>query len=212
MGGMRIAITGASGLIGTALGAVVRAGAWEGGGHTLLPLVRRSAMPAEVAWDPVAGTVDTDALEGVDAVVHLAGESVAGGRWTVAGRERILRSRMDGTRTIAKAFAGLRRKPAVLVSASARDTLCRRPAPGGSGEPVPTCSALGATGLPKGATPPEDSTTITTPASAPRRSACPRSSASPAPPPCPPATRDAPPPTPSARPRSPARPGSPPRW
>ncbi len=119
MSGMRIAVTGASGLIGTALSAFLCASSWRGGGHTVVPLVRRSAKPGEVAWDPVAGTVETDALDGVDAVVHLAGENVAGGRWTAARRERILRSRTDGTRTIATALALLRRKPTVLVSASA---------------------------------------------------------------------------------------------
>jgi uncharacterized protein (TIGR01777 family) len=79
------------------------------------------AVPAageEYRWDPAAGTVDPAALEGLDEVVHLAGETVSG-RWTDAKKERILRSRVDGTRTLSEALAGLERRPRVLVQASA---------------------------------------------------------------------------------------------
>lgn len=111
---MRVAISGASGLIGRQLGAFLTTG-----GHEVLRLVRREAGPGEVRWDPARGTVDAAALEGVDAVVHLAGESVAGGRWTAARKKEILESRRAGTDALARALAGLDRKPKVFVSASA---------------------------------------------------------------------------------------------
>lgn len=76
------------------------------------------AGPDEYRWDPSAGDVEPAALEGLDAVVHLAGETVAG-RWTDDKKERILRSRVDGTRTLSEALAGLERPPRVLVTASA---------------------------------------------------------------------------------------------
>lgn len=110
---MRIAVTGASGLVGSALVAGARAA-----GHDTVALVRRAALsPSEVQWDPEAGTVDLDALAGVDAIVHLAGETI-GARWTRARRERVLRSRVDGTRTIAEAVGQLDPSPA-LICASA---------------------------------------------------------------------------------------------
>jgi uncharacterized protein (TIGR01777 family) len=112
----RIAVTGATGLVGRALTAFLTTG-----GHTVLRLVRREARPGadEVSWDPRAGSVDAAALEGVDAVVHLAGESIAGGRWTDEKKRRIRESRTAGTRLIAEALAGLDSPPQVLVSASA---------------------------------------------------------------------------------------------
>ncbi len=113
---MRIAITGASGLVGRALGERLASE-----GHTVLRLVRRDATDAdtEVAWDPTGGSVDQSGLEGLDAFVHLAGESVAGGRWTEARKARIRDSRVLGTRTITEALAQLQSPPSVLVSASA---------------------------------------------------------------------------------------------
>jgi uncharacterized protein (TIGR01777 family) len=80
--------------------------------------VRRRPGPGEIAWDPARGELDAAALEGVDAVVHLAGESV-GRRWTRARKQRIVDSRVGGTRLIARACASLARPPRVLVSASA---------------------------------------------------------------------------------------------
>jgi uncharacterized protein (TIGR01777 family) len=80
--------------------------------------VRRAVTaPDEVRWDPAAGTVDLDALAGVDAVVHLAGAGVGDQRWSPAYKQEILRSRVDGTRTIATACASL--SPTVLLSSSA---------------------------------------------------------------------------------------------
>lgn len=111
---MEIAITGASGFIGTAL---VRS--LEADGHTVIPVVRRASAGRAIRWDPAAGTIDAAALEGLDAVVHLAGEGIASGRWTEAQRARIRDSRSQGTRVLATALAGLEGPPPVLVSGSA---------------------------------------------------------------------------------------------
>ncbi len=110
-----VAITGASGLVGTALTKHLKAA-----GAEVRPFVRGAASGAAgaIAWDPARGEIDTAALEGVDAVVNLAGESVVG-LWTEAKKQRIRESRVSSTALVAKAMAGLRRRPAVLVSASA---------------------------------------------------------------------------------------------
>lgn len=104
---MRITITGATGLIGSAL-----ARALEARGDQVTRMVRGRH------WDPAAGSVDARSLEGQDAVVHLAGESIAA-LWTRGRKRRILDSRVTGTTLIATSLAGLKRPPAVLVSASA---------------------------------------------------------------------------------------------
>jgi uncharacterized protein (TIGR01777 family) len=111
MADRRVAITGATGLIGGALGAHLREQGWTVQG------ISRSGDEA-IRWDPAAGELDGAALEGVDAVVHLAGENVAG-RWSEAKKKRILQSRVQGTTLIARTLAGLRQPPSVLVSASA---------------------------------------------------------------------------------------------
>ena len=113
---MDVAVTGSSGLIGSAL---VRS--LEADGHTVVPVVRRPARPGErvVAWDPAAGTIDAAALEGLDAVVHLAGEGIAEKRWSAEQKRRILDSRTHGTVLLAGALAGLERPPGVLLSGSA---------------------------------------------------------------------------------------------
>ncbi len=109
----RIAVTGASGLIGTAL-----VGYLKSQGHTVQRLVRRAAVSSEeITWDPIAGTVDLEALAGVDAVIHLAGAGVSDKRWTKKYKSEILNSRLLGTTTIAKAVAVV--KPQVFISASA---------------------------------------------------------------------------------------------
>ncbi len=112
---LRIAITGATGLVGSQLVPYL-----QGGGHTVHRLVRKSpaAGSDDIAWDPAKGTIDAAALEGVDAVIHLAGENV-GARWTPARRAAILESRVAGTALLARTLAGLARKPRVFVSASA---------------------------------------------------------------------------------------------
>jgi uncharacterized protein len=111
---LRVAITGASGLIGRALSAFLSTG-----GHQVLRLVRGAARETEVGWDPAKGVIDQAALQGCDAVVHLAGENVAGGRWTAARRNQIRESRVRGTTLIAETVARLDPPPRVLVSASA---------------------------------------------------------------------------------------------
>lgn len=111
---LRIAVTGASGFLGKALVATL-----ERDGHTVLRLVRRPPRAGESQWDPVAGTIDPAALDGVDAVAHLAGESIASGRWTPARRRAIRDSRILGTRLLASTLAALPRRPATFVSASA---------------------------------------------------------------------------------------------
>jgi len=112
---MKVAITGASGLIGTALVPHLRSV-----GHDVYRLVRRPAAAAdEISWDPVAGTVDLAALEGTEGVIHLAGAGVGDHRWTDAYKAEILDSRVDGTRTIADAMTRLDTAPRVLVSGSA---------------------------------------------------------------------------------------------
>jgi uncharacterized protein (TIGR01777 family) len=112
---MKIAITGADGFIGRPLVARLAAA-----GHDVRRLVRRAPRgPDEIAWDPVAGTIDRAALAGVDAVVHLAGASIAAGRWTAARRALLRESRTGPTRLLAETLAGLSPRPRVLVSASA---------------------------------------------------------------------------------------------
>ena len=109
----RIAISGSSGLIGTAL-----VGHLKSEGHTVQRLVRRAPVAAdEVQWDPQTGFVDLAALAGVDAIIHLAGVGVGDKRWTKKYKSEILNSRLLGTTTIAKAVAEL--KPQVFISASA---------------------------------------------------------------------------------------------
>lgn len=112
---MKIAISGASGLVGSTLATEL-----EGDGHGVHPLVRRPARgDREISWDPKAGELDGSALEGLDAVVHLAGESVAKGRWTDAKKRRIRDSRVRGTRLVAETLANLDDPPKTLVCASA---------------------------------------------------------------------------------------------
>ena len=109
----RIAITGASGLIGSAL-----VGYLKSEGHTVQRLVRRAPVsPDEVQWDPKTGYVDVEALRGVDAVIHLAGVGVGDKRWSKKYKSEILNSRLLGTTAIAQAVAEI--KPQVFISASA---------------------------------------------------------------------------------------------
>jgi uncharacterized protein len=112
---MRILVSGASGLIGSSLLPVLTRA-----GHAVGRLVRPGAMgqSGDVRWDPARGEIDRAALEGVDAVVHLAGEPILG-RWTRNKKRRIVESRVAGTRLLSEALAGLARRPRVLVSASA---------------------------------------------------------------------------------------------
>jgi uncharacterized protein (TIGR01777 family) len=111
---MRIAITGSSGLIGTALVASL-----EADGHTAIRVVRSGGGPHTVRWDIDAGTIDAAGLEGLDGVVHLAGEGIAENRWTDEQKRRILESRTQGTSLLAGALVSLTAPPPVLVSGSA---------------------------------------------------------------------------------------------
>lgn len=123
---MKILITGASGLVGTALGAAL-----AGEGHTVCRLARpgsaseRGGAGFDVAWNPATGELGGAAV-GADAVVNLAGASIAGGRWTEA-RKRLLReSRAETTRALVGALAKMAARPRVLISASATGYYGRR--------------------------------------------------------------------------------------
>lgn len=110
---LRVAITGATGLVGTALQAFLTTG-----GHEVVRVVRRDPKPGDCVWDVRAGTIDLDALQGVDAVVHLAGAPVSE-TWTEDHKRAIRESRIQGTSLIADAVTRLDPKPKVLISASA---------------------------------------------------------------------------------------------
>ena len=111
---MHIAVSGSSGMVGSALiSSLTREG------HRVTRLVRRPAGGDDVAWDIAQGVKELPRLEGVDAVVHLAGENIAAGRWTAARKETIRRSRVEGTRRLCESLVRLSRRPKVLVSASA---------------------------------------------------------------------------------------------
>jgi uncharacterized protein (TIGR01777 family) len=115
-GPQTVAVTGASGFLGRALTQLLATG-----GHRVVRLLRRrgpEGRPGDVFWDPDAGVIEAAGLEGVDAVVHLAGESVSGGRWSEERKRRIRDSRVQGTALLARTLAGLARPPRVLVSAS----------------------------------------------------------------------------------------------
>lgn len=142
---MIIAVSGSTGLIGTAL-----VEALEGDGHLVRRLVRREARPGgtEIEWDPSAGKLDASALEGVDGVVHLAGENLAGKRWTPQFKQRILESRTLGTTLLCETLAKLNDKPEVLCSASAigyygdrGDELVDESSPPGKGFLAEVCGA-----------------------------------------------------------------------
>jgi uncharacterized protein len=114
-----VAITGASGLIGSALARSLR-----DDGHAVRPFVRpgppaQAAGAEAIRWDPAAGRIEGDALEGIDAVVHLAGAGIGDKRWSPARKREIRESRARGTDLLARTLAGLSRPPAVFVSGSA---------------------------------------------------------------------------------------------
>jgi len=142
---MRVAITGASGLIGTEL-----RGFLGSRGHECMRLVRsREAARGEDAifWKPSEGEIDLAGLEGTEAVVHLAGESLFG-RWTQAKKERVWKSRIEGTRLISESIARMDQKPGVLVSSSGinyygdtGDTVVDESSPRGSGFLAELCEA-----------------------------------------------------------------------
>src|SRR5207302_8627528 len=113
---VKILVTGSRGLIGSALIPQLTSR-----GHRVARLVRGDpgAAPDQIPWDPEAGRLDGARLEGADAAIHLAGESIAAGRWTGARKARIRRSRVESTRLLADTLGRLERKPGVLIVASA---------------------------------------------------------------------------------------------
>ncbi len=138
---MRILVSGSTGFLGTAL---VETLGREG--HSIARLVRPEtqkkiageAGAQTVSWDPVAGQFDAAAAEGADALVHLAGASIAGGRWNAARKQLLRTSRIDATRHLFGALGKLQRPPRVIVAASAigyygnrgEETLTETSAPG----------------------------------------------------------------------------------
>ena len=142
---LRVAISGASGLVGGRLVTFL-----EGGGHEVWALVRRPPRDGarEIPWTPGDPRADLRTAEGLDAIVHLAGENIAGGRWTPTRKQAIRSSRVDGTRALAESLARLERPPRVLVSASAigfygdrGDELLNERSPPGAGFLPETCLA-----------------------------------------------------------------------
>jgi uncharacterized protein (TIGR01777 family) len=113
---MKILITGSTGLVGSRL-----APSLKSKGHEIVRLVRSTPKDGatEIYWNPEQGTLNATALEGLDACVHLAGESIAEGRWTDEKKKRIRESRIKGTTLLSETLAKLKQKPEVLVSASA---------------------------------------------------------------------------------------------
>jgi uncharacterized protein len=112
---MNILVTGATGFIGSELIPFLSQNK-----HRVIRLVRKAQAGAgEICWDPAAETINTEALEGLDAVVHLAGENIAAGRWTAEKKQRIRESRIKGTRFLAHSLSRLFDPPKVLVSVSA---------------------------------------------------------------------------------------------
>lgn len=111
---MRVAITGSTGLIGTALRRHLTAA-----GHSVVPVVRGTPGAGEIGWDPAAGRIDAGELAGVDAVVHLSGAGIGDRRWTDAYKREILESRTRSTNLIAEAIAAVDDGPRILLSGSA---------------------------------------------------------------------------------------------
>lgn len=117
---MKIILSGSSGLIGSSLIDSLRPD-----GHAISRLVRSSSTATAdvtskmIRWEPPSGSIDLAAMEGADAVVSLAGASVAGGRWSKERKQVLRRSRVDATRHLVSSLAQLKTKPRVFVSASA---------------------------------------------------------------------------------------------
>jgi uncharacterized protein (TIGR01777 family) len=139
---LTIGITGSSGLIGTSLRVFL-----EASGHTVLRIRRtRSGPPGEAWWDPETGTL-SPRLNGIDAIVHLAGETLFAPRWTTAKKERIYKSRVDATRGLARSILELTEPPPVFLGASAigiygsrgSETLTENSEPGDSSFLVRVC-------------------------------------------------------------------------
>ena len=111
---VKVLVAGSSGLIGTALCSRL-----EREGHEVVRLVRRQPAQGELRWDPEAGELEQEALEGIEAVVHLGGRNIAAGRWTATVKAQLRQSRVQTTQLLAAGLAGLATPPRVLVCASA---------------------------------------------------------------------------------------------
>src|SRR5262245_5751002 len=138
---MRVVVSGATGMVGTALAALLAAR-----GDSVRRLVRDGGREGDATWNPERGDLEPRVFDGVDAVVHLAGDSIGSGRWTAAKKQRIRDSRARGTRLLATTLARAPAKPRVLVSASAvgfygdrGDTLLEEGAPLGAGFLADVC-------------------------------------------------------------------------
>lgn len=147
---MRIAITGASGLIGTALARRLR-----GDGHDVVPVVRRAPKDNEIGWSVDEQRIDDGAFDGIDAVVHLAGAGIGDHRWTDEYKQEILTSRTVGTALVAKAVNDATNGPEVLLSGSAigyygasRDAVFTETSPAGTGFLAEVCEAWEAAAAP----------------------------------------------------------------
>jgi uncharacterized protein (TIGR01777 family) len=140
----KILISGSSGFIGTALTAFL-----ETAGHSVFRLVRREPQtPQERRWNPSSGQLSPDALDDMDAVIHLGGENLFGHRWTPEFKEKIKKSRVDTTLLLCKTIAHLRKKPDVVIIASATgfygetgSTQVDEKDPAGTGFLADTCRA-----------------------------------------------------------------------
>lgn len=110
---MRILVTGAKGMIGSELVPYLLSLS-----HEVRRLTRRSSEKSDIAWNPDSGSLDSSEIEGFGAIVHLAGENIASGRWTTARKKRILNSRKYGTLLLCQKLAGLATPPRVLISVS----------------------------------------------------------------------------------------------
>ncbi len=111
---MKIVVAGASGLVGSALVKELSAEGVE-----VARLVRKTPGSGEIEWRPDRGTIDASAMDGCDAVINLAGDGIANGRWTEEKKRRIVDSRVNGTRLLSETMAKLSRKPATFINASA---------------------------------------------------------------------------------------------
>ncbi len=140
---MKILVTGSHGLVGSYL-----VPALTTAGHTVLRLLRSQVTSEnnEISWDPLAGSIEQNKLENLDAIVHLAGENIATGRWTAKKKALIHDSRVQGTRFLSKILASLDRKPKVFISASAvgfygnrGNEVLNEESPSGSGFLAETC-------------------------------------------------------------------------
>ena len=111
---MKIVVSGSTGLVGSALVPELAAK-----GHPVARLVRSNPRPGDILWNPAGGAIDAAALEGFDAVIHLAGDPIADGRWTPEKKARIRDSRIKSTKLLAETLSKLSRPPKIFLCASA---------------------------------------------------------------------------------------------